>query len=213
MFSSTTMASSMTMPTASVSASSVIMLSVKPMPHIRAKVLAIEVGMAMAAMTVERQLRRNSSTTRAARKAPTTRCSWTVSTAALMYSDSSRTIRSVYPAGNRVWISARRSFTPSITATVLVPDCRRMARSTAAWPSMLAAVSVSSVPSSAEPTSRSLICVPLRVATTRPSNSDTALTRPFMRKVSSRGPWFTVPPGSWRFWFATARDTSAAVRL
>ena len=72
------MASSMTMPTASVSASSVSMLSVKPMAHMRAKVLMIDVGMAMAAITVERQLRRNSSTTSAARIAPTIRCSWTV---------------------------------------------------------------------------------------------------------------------------------------
>ncbi len=86
------MASSMTMPTASVSASSVIMFSVKPMAYMRAKVLMMEVGMAMAAIRVERQLRRKSSTTRAARIAPTIRCSWTVLTEALMKSDWSRMI-------------------------------------------------------------------------------------------------------------------------
>ena len=58
------MASSMTMPTESVSASIVSMLSVKPMNQTRAKVAMIEVGMAMAAMTVERRLPRNSQTTK-----------------------------------------------------------------------------------------------------------------------------------------------------
>ena len=44
MFSSTTIASSMTMPTESVSASIVSMLSVKPMYQMSAKVAMIEVG-------------------------------------------------------------------------------------------------------------------------------------------------------------------------
>ena len=72
MFSSTTIASSMTMPTESVSASIVSMLSVKPMYQISAKVAMIEVGIEMAAMIVERKLPRNSSTTSAARIEPTT---------------------------------------------------------------------------------------------------------------------------------------------
>ena len=52
---------------------------------------------------------------------------------------------------------------------------------------------------------------PFRAATTRPLNSGTESTRPFMRTVSSRAPWPTLPPGSWRFWFWMARTTSAAV--
>ena len=75
MFSSTTIASSMTMPTESVSASIVSMLSVKPMYQISANVAMIEVGIEMAAMIVERRLPRNSSTTNAARSEPTIRCS------------------------------------------------------------------------------------------------------------------------------------------
>ena len=78
MFSSTTIASSMTMPTDSVSASIVIMLSVKPMYQIRPNVAMIEVGMAIAAMIVDRRLLRNSSTTSAARIEPTIRCSSTL---------------------------------------------------------------------------------------------------------------------------------------
>ena len=103
--------------------------------------------------------------------------------------------------------------TPSITATEFVPDCLRIASRTVGRPSMLAAVSSSSVPSSARPTSWSLMWVPSRDATTSPSNSRTESTRPFIRTVSSRAPWPTLPPGSERFWLATARVTSATVRL
>ena len=91
MFSSTTIASSMTMPTASVSASMVIEFSVKSSYQIRPKVAMIDVGMAMAAMSVERQFQRNTSTTSAARIEPTTRCSSTVSIDARMKSERSRT--------------------------------------------------------------------------------------------------------------------------
>ena len=93
MFSSTTIASSMTMPTASVSASIVIVFSVKPMYQIRPKVAMIDVGIAIAAMIVERKLPRNSSTTSAARIEPTIRCSSTLWIDASMNSDWSRTMR------------------------------------------------------------------------------------------------------------------------
>ena len=76
MFSSTTMASSMTMPIASESASIVMLLSVKPSARITAKVPMIEVGIASAAMTVTRQLRMNRSTTSAASRPPRIRWCW-----------------------------------------------------------------------------------------------------------------------------------------
>ena len=56
MFSSTTIASSITMPTISTSASMVTLLSVKPSAHIMPNVEMTEAGIATAAMTVERQL-------------------------------------------------------------------------------------------------------------------------------------------------------------
>ena len=64
------------------------------MYQIRPKVAMIEVGMAIAAMIVERRLPRKSSTTTAARIEPTTRCSSTLSIDASMNSDWSRTTRS-----------------------------------------------------------------------------------------------------------------------
>ncbi len=80
MFSSTTIASSMTMPTASASASSVMVFSVNPISHISRNVPMIEVGMASAAMMVLRKFPRNSSTTSDARNDPRIRCSRTAST-------------------------------------------------------------------------------------------------------------------------------------
>ena len=93
MFSSTTIASSMTMPTDSVSASIVIMLSVKPICQTRPNVAMIDVGMAIAAMIVERRFDRKSSTTSAARIDPTMRCSSTLWIEASMNSEVSRTTR------------------------------------------------------------------------------------------------------------------------
>ncbi len=95
MFSSTTIASSMTMPTASVRASIVIELSVKPMKLIRPKAAMIDVGIATAEISVERRLPRKSSTTRAASTEPMTRCSSTASIEASMNSDWSRTTRTL----------------------------------------------------------------------------------------------------------------------
>ncbi len=93
MFSSTTIASSMTMPTESVSASIVIELSVKPMYQMRPNVAMIDVGMAMAEIIVERRFVRKSSTTSAARIDPTIRCSSTLWIDASMNSERSRTTR------------------------------------------------------------------------------------------------------------------------
>ena len=76
MFSSTTIASSMTMPTISTSASIVTVLSVKSSAAIRPNVEITEVGMATAAMIVARQSRMNANTTRQARMLP--RIRWTL---------------------------------------------------------------------------------------------------------------------------------------
>ncbi|MNW02320.1 hypothetical protein D3C71_1980860 [compost metagenome] len=64
------MASSTRMPITSVSASSVIMLRLKPSSDMTAKVGTSEMGIATAAMAVARQSRRKTSTTRAARNMP-----------------------------------------------------------------------------------------------------------------------------------------------
>ena len=73
-FSSTTIASSITMPTISTSASIVTLLSVKSSAHITANVDTTDAGIAIAAISVERHDRINAITTRLARIAPITRC-------------------------------------------------------------------------------------------------------------------------------------------
>ena len=87
MFSSTMMASSITMPTIRVSASMVIWFSVNPMAAISAKVEMMEVGMAIAAISVVRMLARNRKMMMAAKKLPSIRWCLMFSTAALMKTD------------------------------------------------------------------------------------------------------------------------------
>src|SRR3712207_7677274 len=70
MFSSTTMASSITTPTISTSASIVTLFSVKSSARIMAKVETTDAGMATAAIRVERHERMKSSTTSEARMLP-----------------------------------------------------------------------------------------------------------------------------------------------
>ena len=75
MFSSTTIASSMTMPTASVMPSSVMLFSVNPMMFISVNDEMIEAGIASAEMRTARMLRMNTITTIVAKSAPKIRCS------------------------------------------------------------------------------------------------------------------------------------------
>ena len=153
MFSSTTIASSITMPTASASASSVIMFSVKPIAHISANVPMIEIGIASAAMNVLRALPRNTSTISAAKSAPKTKCSLTAFKLVRMTCELSRTTFSLVPGGRLFSIIAKRSRMASTTATVFWPDCLRIESTTVACPSSEAYDASSSAPSSTVATS------------------------------------------------------------
>ena len=154
MFSSTTIASSMTMPTDSVSASMVIMFSVKPMYQISPKVAMIEVGIAMAAMIVERRFARNSSTTSAARIEPTIEVLLDVVDGRL---DEGRTgrgppARGSPAAGRRELARAARGRSSRLRRCWCPTGGGRWS-STVATPSMLASVVGSASPSSTRATS------------------------------------------------------------
>ena len=82
MFSSTTIASSMTMPTASVMPSSVMLFSVNPISRISVNEEMIDAGIASAAMMTARMFRMKNITTIAAKKLPKIRCSSSDSTEA-----------------------------------------------------------------------------------------------------------------------------------
>ncbi len=73
MFSSTTIASSMTMPVASDSESIVMLFSVKPSAFIAVNVPMMDVGIASAAMIVTRTFRMKKKTTSAANRPPSRR--------------------------------------------------------------------------------------------------------------------------------------------
>ena len=75
MFSSTTIASSITMPTASVMPSSVMLFSVNPMMFISVNDEMIDAGMASAEIRTARMLRMKIITTMVANRAPKIRCS------------------------------------------------------------------------------------------------------------------------------------------
>ncbi len=74
MFSSTTIASSITTPTISTSASIVTLFNVKSSARIMPNVAMTEAGMAMPAMIVARQFRMKNITTRQASMLPSMRC-------------------------------------------------------------------------------------------------------------------------------------------
>ena len=75
MFSSTTIASSMTMPTASVMPRSVMLFSVNPMMFISVNDEMIDAGIATAEMMTARMFRMKIITTTVANNAPKSRCS------------------------------------------------------------------------------------------------------------------------------------------
>ena len=126
MFSSTTIASSMTMPVASDSASIVMLLSVKPAIFMNVKVPMIEVGMASAAMKVTRRFLMNRKTTMLASRPPRIRCSLMSSNDRRMKRDWSLPTLIWMSCGSWAWMRCSLSCTRSTTSTVLVPDCLRI---------------------------------------------------------------------------------------
>ena len=206
MFSSTMIASSITMPVETDRPSIVMLFSVKPAHRMAKKVAMIDVGMDTAAMSAGRQFRhpRNTQTMRLARRAPRTRWCWTSPSARLMKRDWSRTTSMVTSGGSACRTSVRRAFTRSTTATVLVPDCLRTRSATAFWPSSRDKVRGSSSASRTAAMSRIRTGPRAVSATTIVSKSATAVTRPSVRSPSSRPAPVRRPPGTSTFWRASA---------
>ena len=123
MFSSITMASSITIPTATVKPKSVMESMVKPIIFIKMNEPMMEMGIAKKAINVERSEPIKISTITPARKPPKIKCSSTVCTDALMLPDWSSIRLISISWGSVGLISSSFSFTPSITDSVFVPDC------------------------------------------------------------------------------------------
>src|SRR3954452_8241343 len=95
----------------------------------------IDVGIANAAITVERIFQRKKKTTTAANIAPRTRCSSIAWREFSIKSDWSRTTATLKSLGKVGMIVAIRSLTLLINATVFAPDCLRTPTATAGLPS------------------------------------------------------------------------------
>ena len=138
MFSRTTIASSITTPTARVIARSVMVLSVKSKIHITPKVVISENGIEIPTISVGRQRRRKPKTVKVARTAPNWRAksvSWMDSRMASEKSASPSPSLKRIPPGRIACILEIRARTSSVTATVLPPDCFWMPTPSAVRPS------------------------------------------------------------------------------
>ena len=185
MFSTTMIASSMTIPTAKARATRLIEFNVTLATHMTPKLAIMEVGMASAEIKVARPFPKKNSTIKAAKMEPKTKCSFTAPVLVRMINELSRTISILYPAGSVLRISSRRSFTASTTAMVFSPDCLRIDNVTVGWPLRRATVSKSSEPSSTRPTSLRRTSPPSRSLTTRRPISSTLCALPWTRSPAS----------------------------
>ena len=124
MFSWTTTASSITIPIARISASIVMLLSVKPMYCMNRNVGMIEVGMARVAMTVVRQSRMNRRIVAETSTAASRRWNLTSSIDFRTNRDWSR-VTTILMSGGRVGLDLLEPgrSRSSTTLTVLAPDC------------------------------------------------------------------------------------------
>ena len=147
------MASSMTIPTASVRPSSESTLRVMPSARATANVPTMDVGMAIAAIRVARTLRRKRSTTTAARTAPIERCSATAWTEARTSSLLSWRTRTSSPSGRERFAPSSRACTSSATVTVLAPGFRMTATISPGLPESVARESAGRPASSTLPMS------------------------------------------------------------
>ena len=195
MFSSTTTASSMTMPVASTRPSMVTLLRVKSSQRITVKVAMIEVGIATAQMSVARRLEMKSITVRLTSTPASTRWNFTSSIERWMKRDWSRMSWVWMSGGSTDWMVARRCLTVLMTSTVLVPVCLRTSSVTAGCPSRRAMLRGSTKPSSTVPRSPMVSGRPWALPTMRSRKSSARSTRPIVRRMSSFFPWSTRPPG------------------
>ena len=197
MFSISTMASSTRMPTTRVRASRVTTFSEKPISCMTKNVGISDIGMAKAVIRVERQSRRNSSTTRAARNMPSIR----TCRVALKLSRVSSTVAKMRVNLIPGWtfsIFASSAITSSSTATSLDSRVFITWKPTTGRPLSLAKPRTSDAPSPMSATSVSFTKRPPSAAMVRLRSWSTVCTEPSTRRVCSRPPNEMRPPGlSW----------------
>ncbi|MDT4836824.1 hypothetical protein FQZ97_705380 [compost metagenome] len=134
MFSRTTMASSISKPTDSVSAISVIMLMVNPKRFMKKKVPISAMGSVRPVMTVERQEFRNKNTISTVSSAPSISVRRTLSTDTRMGREPSAICSSRMPGGSSDRKASTAAFRPSVTAMVFSSCDFCTCSSSVRWP-------------------------------------------------------------------------------
>ena len=134
MFSRTTMASSISRPTDSVSAISVIMLMVKPNRFMKKNVPISAIGSVRPVITVERHEFRNRNTISTVSSAPSISVRRTLSTDTRIGREPSTICSSRTPGGTSALSATSAAFSPSVTAMVFSSCAFCTCSSSVRWP-------------------------------------------------------------------------------
>ena len=171
-------ASSTTMPMASVSARSVKLLIEKPMKYMIANVATMDVGIARPGMIVARRLRRKMKMMITTSRAAISRVSSASLIERLTNIDWSKPMLRVTPGGSEAWILGSSALMASDTEMIFDFDWRTTPIAIDWMPLKRNALRSSSGPSSTRPKSLSLTRMPSVLLTARLPNSSGVLSSP-----------------------------------
>ena len=210
MFSRTTMASSISRPIDSDSASRVMTLRVKP-ASLRANRVPIRaIGSVSPVITVLRHEPRNSHTISTVSSAPSNRVARTLARLRRTCSAVLRSTVTRVPAGRAACIKASAALTASAVATTLAPRAAVISMASAGVPLTSARLLRSSAPSRTVATSASRMLRPARLATTSELKSLILPSRLSTRRLMSWPLARTRPAGVSRLSRLSASTTSLA---
>ncbi len=211
MFSSITMASSTTKPTAKVSAISERLSRLYPSRYITAKVPTRDMGSARLGITVAVRFLRNRKITITTRQMVRSSVNFTSVTDSLMNNERSKRTSTLTDAGSCARRSSTRRRTPSATSTVLVPGCFWTARTIPREPLNQAATRLSWTPSITWPTSWSRTGgAPFRWAMIRGRNAAASGSCPLVSMVQALSFPHSTPVGWLVLPLVTACATSSS---
>ncbi len=211
-FSSITMASSTTNPTASVSAISDRLSMLKFSTYITENVPTMAMGSVRLGITVAVTFRRNTKITSTTNTSAASSESFTSRTLSLMPMERSYRVVTFTEGGSAGRISSSAAFTRSATATVFVPGCRMTASTMARSPLYQLAFLSFCTSSNTPPRSPRWIGAPLRLATTMRRNSSALDNCPVARMVTVRSFPYSTPVGSSTLLLRTAAATSLTLK-
>ena len=216
-FSTTTMASSTTMPMASTSPNSVSVLIEKPSISSTAKVPTIDTGTASSGITEARQVCRNSTTTITTSSTASSSVATTARIDCRTNTVGSYSTLHSRPGGKSVEMRFMVARTSLESWIVLAPGASKIGIATARWLSLRERSEYSAAPSSTRAMSRTRVSSPVGPALTMMSaNSSTVDSRPcaLIETWKSAGrPWGGAPmepADTWTFCSRMARSTSPA---